>query len=340
MVSKGNTTTSFIEIRERVTDAELVQYYLGINKVPCFICSPLRQDKRPSFGLYSNDGKRIFFTDLATKERGGMYDLLSKLWHCSIRETMQRIERDFMTGKSKVDISVYHSSRSPVITSNNDSTLEVKIREWKQYDLDYWESYGITLNWLKYAEVYPISHKIITKEGRRYTFGADKYAYVFVEHKEGKVTLKIYQPFNKEGYKWANKHDRSVISLWTKIPEKGNILIICSSLKDALCLMSNTGIPAIALQGEGYGISDTAVKELKKRYDRIYVLYDNDTAGILDSQKLCGETGFINLILPQFNEGKDISDYRQAKGKQAFVDMIHKLLLLVEDRGQDVLNRQ
>ena len=37
-------------------------------------------------------------------------------------------------------------------------------------------------------------------------------------------------------------------------------------MKDALCLWANTGIPAIAIQGEGYGISDTAVNELGMVY--------------------------------------------------------------------------
>ena len=32
---------------------------------------------------------------------------------------------------------------------------------------------------------------------REYTFTADKYAYCFVERKEGKVSLKIYQPYSK-----------------------------------------------------------------------------------------------------------------------------------------------
>ena len=54
-----------------------------------------------------------------------------------------------------------------------------------------------------------------------------------LKRKEGKVTLKIYQPFNqKRKFKWSNKHDESVISLWTKLPTEGNIVCICASLKE------------------------------------------------------------------------------------------------------------
>ena len=140
-------------------------------------------------------------------------------------------------------------------------------------------------------------------------FGADKYAYAYVEKKEGHITLKIYQPFNTKGFKWSNQHDGSVISLWTKLPKSGDKVCICASLKDALCLWANTGIPSIALQGEGYGISDTVIKELKERFTNVYILFDNDEAGLIDGEKLSKETGFTNIVLPKFEGGKDISDY-------------------------------
>lgn len=209
-----------------------------------------------------------------------------------------------------------------MVSHRGNTDLQCKVREWRKYDIDYWESYGVPLEWLKYAEVYPISHKIVISNGKRYVFGADKLAYAFVEHKEDKVTLKIYQPFNKSGRKWSNKHDRSVISLWTKIPERGDKVVICSSLKDALCLWANTGIPAIAVQGEGYGMSDTAISELKKRFNSVYILFDNDEAGLLDGKKLAEQTGFTNIILPQFTGGKDVSDLYKSVGKQKFIETI------------------
>ena len=150
-------------------------------------------------------------------------------------------------------------------------------------------------------------------------FGADKYAYAYVERKENHITLKIYQPFNTKGFKWSNQHDRSVISLWTKLPKNGEKVCICASLKDALCLWANTGIPSISLQGEGYGMSETAVSELKKRFSKVYILFDNDEVGIEDGRKLASETGFTNIILPYFEGGKDISDmYKVMQNKTLF----------------------
>jgi DNA primase len=326
--SSGNQTILLEDILKKTTEADIASYYLGITKVPCIINSPLRVDKNPSFGLYSLDGKKIYYNDFSTKEKGGLFDLLGQLWQCSYPELLRRIYKDIHkfshTIETKPNTSCHIQQTS---TYNQDTQLSCKIRAWKKHDLDYWNSYGISLKWLKYAEVYPISHKIIHKDGKDYIFTAEKYAYAYVEHKEGKVTLKIYQPFS-EKFKWCNKHDASVISLWTKVPKQGDKLCLCSSLKDALCLWANTGIPSIATQGEAYDLSDTAIKELRKRYKTIYVCLDNDEPGLKNAKKLTEQTQFINIVLPPFEGGKDISDLFKIKGKETFLTIIKNLFNL------------
>ena len=332
MFSTGQESITFADLKRKVSDAELISYYLGITEIPCIITSPLREDKHPSFGLYSSDGMRINWVDLATKDRGGVYDLLAKMWKCSYREVLNKVNNDLGKFSSHANVKTHVPCIVRDVNSYNEGTdLECKVREWKQWDIDYWGSYGISLEWLQYAEVYPISHKIVIKGGKRYVMGADKYAYAYVEHKEGRVTLKIYQPFNKQGFKWSNKHDRSVISLWTKVPEYGEKIVVCSSMKDALCLWANTGIPAVAIQGEGYGMSDTAVNELRRRYRHVFIMLDNDSAGREDAVKLSEATGFTNVVLPAFDGGKDISDYYKVVGKDKFLDTLLPLFEVQEE---------
>jgi hypothetical protein len=322
-ISAGTDSVSLEDILRKTTEANILAYYLGITSIPCIINSPLRKDKRPSFGLYSPKGDRVYYTDLSTKDRGGVYDLLAQLWGTDYKGVLSRINHDIPKFTGNTEVSPYQCTVRSVNTYSHDTELQCKVREWRDYDIEYWSSYGISIEWLKYAEVYPISHKIIIKNGEKFIFGADKYAYAYVEHKEGKVTLKIYQPFNKFGYKWCNKHDRSVISLWTKVPDKGEDICICSSLKDALCVWANTGIPCLAVQGEGYGMSNTAINELKQRYKHVFVCFDNDEAGLADGKKFSELTGFINVVLPHFNEGKDCSDlYHSLQDQKKFKDIM------------------
>ena len=326
MISSGKSSFTLDDVLRVASEAQIVSYYLGILKVPCIINSPLRQDRHPSFGLYSPNGTEINYIDFSTRDSGTIFTLLKNMWNLDYPEVFKRICQDFSKFNSKA--TVIKSSKCDITSQGSSSNIDMKckVREWKDYDLEYWASYGITLPWLKYANVYPISHKIIVKDGKEFVFGADKYAYAYVEFKEGKTTLKIYQPFNKRGFKWANKHDRSVISLWTKVPKTGDKIVVCSSLKDALCLWANTSIPAIAIQGEGYGISDTAINELKRRYKEVYILLDNDEAGLRDGEKLSASTGFINLVLPNINGAKDVSDlYKSLENKKRFKNIILNL---------------
>lgn len=324
--SSGKKSVSLEEVLKVTSEAEIAAKYLGIDEIPCVINSPIRPDKNPSFGIYSFDGK-VRYTDFATGERGGLFDLLSQLWRIPYCEVLEKILGD-ITDKDSKNIDIIHCNGATKvrIKSKKKPKIEIKIREWKQHDIDYWKSFGISLDWLKYADVYPISHKIITKGGKRYVFGADKYAYAYIERKEGKPSIKIYQPYNKDGFKWCTSTDSSVISLWTKVPPEGDKICICSSLKDALCLWSNTGIPCLATQGEGYTMSDTAINELKRRYKNVYILFDCDEAGLIDGEKLSKHTGFTNIVLPKFNEGKDVSDlYHSLQDKEKFKNIILSL---------------
>lgn len=304
MFSKGNPSVNFSVFRNNIDDLNLLNKYFGIEKVPVLINSPFREDRNPSFALfYDNEGK-IRFKDFSTGESGNIFNLLEKAWGMSYMDVMRSLVKDD-------GVTAMMSQDKPTKPrKNSDTVIEVKVRRWLKHDIEYWSSYGISINFLKFAEVYPISHIFFIKDEKTDIVNAEKYAYVYVERRDGVVYKKIYQPLCKnKRYKWFSKMNGGIISLWDKIPENGNILVICSSLKDALCLWENTGYPCIALQGEGYSMNRDVVDTLNKRFDKIVILFDNDSSGISDGKKLSESTGFENVVLPKFDWGKDVSDY-------------------------------
>ena len=325
VVGKTSSSISKTEIFNKFSETEvLCTVFPEITEIPCLICSPLRTDNNPSFSIYMDNNNHIRFKDHGNSGiQGGLIDLLCKYWNCTFNQCIDKI-CTLMIKESDITIKPKQIKTFTRKESDTLSKLQVTIRPWRDYDYEYWKSYGITRQWLKYAEIYPISYKIITKKdsltdrGKKYVFPADKYAYCFVERKEGKLQLKVYQPFNKNGFKWCSKMDASVIGLWTKIPEYGDRVIICSSLKDALVISCQLHIPTLCLQGEGYNISDTAIKELKRRYKKIFISFDTDEAGKMDGKKLEERTGFTNVI-PDLGTEKDFSDYyRSLKDKEKF----------------------
>lgn len=330
-IGKSNPSVTLDDILSKTTEVDILAYYLGVTEIPCIIHSPLRVDNNASFGLYSRDGHRIFYIDFATKERGSTFDILSQLWGYNYMETLAKIASDIPKFTTKISNIKQNASKTSKVLRLNSTELQCKVRDWASYDIEYWKSYGITLDWLKYAEVYPISHKIIIKDGHRYVFVADKYAYAYVEHKDNKTFIKIYQPLNKKGYKWTSNIDRSVWSLWTKIPREANNLIISSSMKDCLNISCNLHIPAICLQGEGYIPKPHVMQDLKNRYKRIIVFYDNDytnpnNPGRKDSIALASEYNLVRVEIPAEYEAKDPSDLFKKYGKEKYLEIMNSIL--------------
>lgn len=322
MFSKGNPSVNFSVFRNNIDDLNLLNKYFGIEKVPNLINSPFREDRNPSFALfYDNEGK-IHFKDFSTGESGNIFNLLEKAWGMSYIDVMRTLIRD-----DEVSAMIsQQQTRKP--RKNTDTVIEVKVRRWLKHDIEYWKSYGISREFLNFAEVYPISHIFFIKDEKTDVINAEKYAYVYVERRDGVVYKKIYQPLCKnKRYKWFSKMNGGIISLWDKIPESGDTLIICSSLKDALCLWENTSIPCIALQGEGYSMNKDVVDTLNQRFDKIAILFDNDKSGISDGIKLSESTGFKNIVLPSFDWGKDVSDYYKGlENKNIFKEMMTNLI--------------
>ena len=326
-------SVSLNDIKSRVTEIDILSFYLSIKELPCVINSPFREDNRPSFGIYlSNKSQRVYYKDYATNDSGGLFDLLGKLWNCNYKKVLENINKDINNiDKGNVKLNTGHTI---TIRSNDEhhssSDLQCKIREWKDYDIEYWSSYGISLKWLKYADVYPISHKIIIKDGHKYVFKADKLAYAYVERKEGKVSIKIYSPYNKK-YKWCSNTDRSVWGLWTKIPKYGDNLIISSSVKDCLNIMCNLGIPSICLQGEGFLPKPHIMNQLKERYKNIIIFFDNDfenlnNPGHTDALKICEEYNLKMVEIPSEFKSKDPSDLYKNYGKEKYLEIMKSIL--------------
>jgi hypothetical protein len=261
--------------------------------------------------------------------QGGLVDLLCEYWNCTFNQALDKI-CNLMIKDNNVTIKPKQIKTLTRKEANQLTKLEVKVRPWREYDYEYWASYGISKQWLKYAEIYPVSYKIITKKdsitgkSKKYTFPTDKYAYCYVERKEGQLQLKLYQPYNTKGYKWCSKMNASVIGLWTKIPEYGDRVVICSSLKDALVISCQLHIPTLCLQGEGYSMSDTTINELKRRYKKIFISFDTDEAGKIDGEKLAKRTGFTNIV-PNLGSQKDFSDYYKALEDKTQFKQLEKL---------------
>ena len=323
MIFHGRPTISIAEVKEHISDIDIASRYLGITEIPTCINSMLRKDNNPSLALFeSQDRKSVLFKDFGTNETGNIYKLLSLIWHISVDEVLEKIYND--TLECKYYGKKYHGTK---VKRRGKRKIDVELREWRIYDKEYWHTYGITLKALEYFNVFPVKTIIIENE---YYIPAEKHSYVYIERKDDKTTIKIYQPLSKT-HKWFGTHNSSVWDLWRQLPEKGEKLIITSSRKDAMCLWVNTKIPSVSLQGEGYIPKETVVDELKGRFEKIYVLYDNDfeaeqNYGHIYGEILANRFDLTQIEIPSEYRSKDPSDLFKNHGKNVFKEVINNLL--------------
>ena len=145
----------------------------------------------------------------------------------------------------------------------------------------------------------------------RFTCKSVSYAFKF------KNRYKIYSPYEEKN-KWLSNTNKKDVQGYNQLPNKGERLIITSSLKDVMCLYS-AGYNSIAMQSEMQIPDEKLISELKQRFNTIEILYDNDfnkidNPGQVMANKICNLYGFNNICLPRTFESKDPSDLVSKEG--------------------------
>lgn len=293
-----------------------IKYLGGIPKKP--IKSPLRDEEHPSFSLfYSKKYDTMLWKDFATGDTGNCFKFVKLFLNLdSYIDVYNRIADDFnlhahfyirngvQTGPSLIKKRVL---KREVEMDQENRTIQIKRKPWAIQDKKFWHGkYGLTRKQLEYCGVFPISHYWVGKV----CFKGDKLAYAYIEKKDGNITYKIYQPRSKFN-KWKNGNNASTWELWRQLPARGRNLIICSSRKDAMVVKSlfpSTVVTACSLQAEGVYPKVQVVDELKKRFKNVYVLYDNDNAGVKFGTKLAKNFGLKYIEIPKTYKVKDIAD--------------------------------
>jgi hypothetical protein len=187
--------------------------------------------------------------------------------------------------------------------------IVVEYRNMEERDIRYWNSYGITEETLALYEVFAVDKVFIKQESEEH-FKLHKknnksskiYCYQINDH------IKIYHPESSLRF-LGNVSDKDYSGL-KQLPDNGKLLIITKSHKDVMVL-HEMQIPSISPQGESYTLDSEMMNDLYLRFDDIFILFDNDEAGVIGSNKAVEAYPFIKQIFIQKELSKDISDLAQ-----------------------------
>jgi hypothetical protein len=271
-------------------------------------------EKTPSFCIYVD--KRINqykFKDFSSGKNGNKVDLVKLLFNLEYIPAAIKIVKDYnkyikTDGFKEVDF----------VPSAKWKVDFVKTRPWNTSDSMYWLSFRIGMNILSEFNVKPIEYYNIIKEedsGTKLMKIENDSLYGYFD-KEGDV-YKIYQPRSKaHKFHKVKQHLQGYDQLKFDKP----YLVICSSLKDALCLRSmGYNIEVVAPDSENVSIKPHIIEHLKKKYKKVITLFDNDSAG-KKAVALYKDTYKINGFVLDIS--KDISDAMKEHG----FDKVHQHL--------------
>ncbi len=336
-LNKEKEMISKSAILQNYNDIEIYRAYLTeelvIGGKP--ILSPLREEKKASFGFFIGESGEVCFKDFMLGA-GDFVKFVQLKFGLTYWEALSKIGTDFGLDKeyickkmdgysfSKVQPSKYKASREDLLAKVTGYSVTKRSRDWKVHDIAYWKEFGISLETLKKFNVQPIDYIFINSK----PYPADKYAYCFIEFKDGKETYKIYQPFNNL-YKWINNHDNSVWQGWAQLPDSSDEIVITKSLKDVMALYEVCGLPSVSLQSENVLPKPHVFQILKERFKNISLLYDNDydketNWGKQFGDKMAREFGLIDYYIDDKYECKDFSDLIKKYGKEKAKEILEK----------------
>lgn len=278
------------------------------------------KDKVPSMFVYFDTSTGKYkFKDFSSGHQGNHVDLIMCLYNLDAPAAIGRIMVDYENfikdnGKRE-EVALKIQDRYKVV--------DFEIRHWTNLDEAYWSQYKIGSKLLEYYNVAPLEFFRMEKEDEgeiiSYKFNR-KYVYGYFR-KDGSL-YKIYMPkiTDKKFIKVQNYIQGS-----DQVDFKSKNLLITSSLKDLMCFvkLGYKHIQVIAPDSENSMLTQHTVNMLKSKFNKICVLFDNDTAGIASMQKYQDRFGFEPILLDM---EKDLSDSVAVHG-----------LIKVKERLDDLL---
>jgi hypothetical protein len=324
-VSDG-TALSKDAILDRISEEEIMRHYVGFDfTINRAFKSPLRDDERPSFAVYYNEGKQLRFKDF-NGAQGTCFDLVMTLYNLRFIEAMAKVNQDLCLGLAGYVGSVndtpirYNNFKLNIEKKSN--LIQFKPQVFTDIDIKYWRQYAITDRMLEMFNVYSAKYVYLNKKPILFYSRAEPmYCYKFNEDK-----VKIYRPKSKR-IKWMGNVTADDVQgyeqLSTIVKQLGDkTLIITKSLKDVMCLYA-LGIPAVAPQSENTRTQYDILAKLVPHFNTVKILFDNDEAGKKGAKELQAFLGNNSItskgmqwvepiVIP--GEHKDISDLVCAEG--------------------------
>lgn len=312
-IPKAWVYENYLKLPEKLTGQNLM------------ILSPFNAaDKRPSFGIYvsEKDNATYRFRDFSTGISGDGITLIQNLFNLTTRgESAHKIIEDY--NQYVLNNKDDYSHREFKVQSRYKVTNFTKT-DWNNLDAKYWGKFHIGSRLLEKYNVFPLSSYTMQKDTDGYiqelviTGRHNIYGYFRADG----TLYKIYQPTLRDT-KFIKVRD--YIQGTDQLTYKKDYLVICSSLKDMMCLMKlgYKNIEVVAPDSENSLIPAHVMNAYKLKYRNVCTLFDVDQPGLLAMQNYENKYGIKGVAL---DLSKDLSDSVRDHGVNKVREVLTPLL--------------
>lgn len=304
-----------------------MEHYLGIPVKKGLFKSPLRRDNTPTCSFYRDSCGRLIFKDFRGDFYGNFIEVVKYKYGVSYPKALAIIANDFgikQNPELKVNKSCIKEYSNNKLEKSEESIIKVKIKDFTEKELDWWRSYGITLNTLK--KFFVFSCEIVFLNDQIYSYSSStsfNFGYFYPSKDNNKQYWRIYYPQNRK-YRFISNWNKTMIQGIHMMPKSGEFLVITKSMKDVM-LCYELGIPAIAPNSENLFITDSQWDNIVIKFKHIFLLYDTDLAGVANSKRIKKKFPKIQvLLIPRKYKAKDITDLYKKLGTEKMLNLVEE----------------
>ncbi len=313
--------------------------------------NPLYNDTNPSCNIYyERKSSQYLMKDFGCCEYSGdcvfVVGVIKGLYgDSSYPDVLQIINQEMNLGIRDSSKSDFHKRPNKQATHKEINLEEeviplfetkrysVKLKEFSQFEIDYWGHYGITIETLsKYGVVSLTQFDSVNKQGKEYKMMSSATEPIFGYQGDGYI--KIYRPKSTLRFLYGGDIPNTYCFGISQLPTRGDLLFITGGEKDVMSLYER-GFNAICFNSESATIPIAIIERLSFMFKHIVILYDVDKTGLscsLNSVQQLSEYGVKRLLLPLkgIKEEKDISDFFRLGGtaddlRNLFLELLNSL---------------
>lgn len=323
-------------ILSKTTQEQIFEFYLGVPVKKGLFCSPsiIREDKTPTCSFYKNKRGVLKYKDFA----GPTFDCVGAvmyLYNCSYYIALKTIANDF----NLIDLPKLekHTQKikftGNIIETTEKSKIQVEIKEFSTKELDWWNSFGISLKTLKKFKIFSI--KSIFLNGYYFNSSSESspfFGYYGGNNSDGDELWRIYMP-TKRKYRFLSNWDSTHFQGIKQLPKDGNHCFIIKSMKD-LMVLYEFGLIAIAPTSENVLMSESKYNRISTLFNNnVIVFFDNDLAGVKGAHKYKKSFPSSRIIFIKRKYSKDISDLYKKISRNQFWTVVEELNNIINDRS-------